>query len=145
MGVTLSYLHRAVPPEIHLHGANVGLKSKDLLQPLGLGILGNCTTCAATQGTKTEISHYWYPSGIIIALCNQYYVSELACWWLAVKEERFFLKDLNDQTKSKKENTKRIEERLVSASLLSWFFRKVSQEKNIINSVELGCIKSWEH
>ena len=46
----------AVPPEFHvLHGVNAGYKSQDLLQlpwleHASMGMPGERTTCAATQG-----------------------------------------------------------------------------------------------
>ena len=56
--VLLPSLHRAVPSELHvLHSVNAGYKSQDLLQQLGrehasLGMPGQRTACAATQGIK---------------------------------------------------------------------------------------------
>ena len=48
-------LHRAVQHELHLHGANDGSKSQDLLQPVGrehatFGMPGQRTAYVATQG-----------------------------------------------------------------------------------------------
>ena len=51
---------RAVPPELHvLHGVNAAYKSQDLLHQPGLehastGIPDQRTTCAATQGMKSN-------------------------------------------------------------------------------------------
>ena len=52
--------HRAVLPELHLHGANAGYKSRDLLQPVGsehatFGMSGQRTAYAASHGT-----YYYY-------------------------------------------------------------------------------------